>query len=70
MNGLNLSLSRERRESAPFFGGIPMNQELSAALKAISRALDGAPDRDVIFGCQVILETLCDADKGVLEAVG
>jgi hypothetical protein len=47
-----------------------MNQELSAALKAISRALDGAPDRDVIFGCQVILETLCDADKGVLEAVG
>lgn len=38
-----------------------MNSEIAAALNAISRALDGSPSPDTIYGVQIILE--CIASK-------
>jgi hypothetical protein len=40
-----------------------MSEEAKAALKAVSRALDGNPDAETIFGCQIILETLAKAQE-------
>jgi len=33
-------------------------EEISAALKATSRLLDGIPDTETVYGVQIILETL------------
>jgi hypothetical protein len=40
-----------------------MSEELRSALKAISRALDGTPDTETIYGCQVLLEALAGAPE-------
>jgi hypothetical protein len=35
--------------------------EVAAALKAISKALDGSPTGETVYGCQILLESLAAA---------